>query len=158
MIEIRPATLADLEALLPLVRDYRVFYKRSHDAEHERAVMEANLREKRSAVFVAWKGERAAGFMQLFHYVSTVCLSPTVILEDLFVDPEFRDAGVATLLLEHSLVYAETVGASELHLETAVDNLAAQRVYERCGWSREAKFYKYNAPAEAATLAVREGG
>lgn len=152
MIEVRPADVADLEALLPLVRGYRESYKRVHDGIRERITLEANLRERRCAVFIAWERERAAGFVQLFKYVSTVRLSPTVILEDLFVDPDLRGRGVAPLLLEHSLVYAESLGASELYLETAVDNFTAQRVYERCDWTRETKFFKYNAPAGSVQL------
>jgi predicted GNAT family acetyltransferase len=33
-----------------------------------------------------------------------------------------------------------------MFLETAMDNVTAQRVYARAGWSREGRFYKYNAP------------
>lgn len=145
-IEIRRARVEDLEALLPLVRGYREFYKRTHDARGERATMEAHLRDGTSAVYVAWDGGVAVGFVQLFHYVSTVCLSPTVILEDLFVAGGARGRGIASSLLERGLEYARSVGASEVHLETAVDNFVAQRVYERCGWTREARFLKYNAP------------
>jgi len=42
--------------------------------------------------------------------------------------------------------YAREIGAVGLFLETAVDNLIAQRVSERSGWTKEGRFLKYNAP------------
>lgn len=33
-----------------------------------------------------------------------------------------------------------------MFLETAENNAAAQRAYEQAGWTREARFRKYNAP------------
>ena len=108
--------------------------------------MEAHLRNGTSSVYLAWKHERAVGFVQLFAYTSTVRLAPTLILEDLFVASDARGDGVASALLERSLEHARSLGAAGMFLETAVDNAAAQRVYERCGWTREGQFLKYNAP------------
>jgi len=97
-------------------------------------------------VYLAWDGERAVGFVQIFAYQSTVRLAPTLILEDLFVQPGARGTGVASMLLERALEHARAAGAAGMFLETAVDNAPAQRVYERCGWVREGHFLKYNAP------------
>lgn len=146
MIEIRPADVVDLEALLPLVRGYREFYRQVHDAFGERITMEAHLREKRSAVFIAWDGERAAGFAQIFEAWSTVLLAPMLILEDLFVEPEARGSGIARALVDAAMSYAREAGAAGMFLETAVDNERAQEVYERAGWQRERAFVKFNAP------------
>lgn len=146
MIEIRPAGLADLEALLPLVRRYREFYRCVHDAAGERITMEANLREGRSAVFIAWEGGRAAGFVQIFESWSTVRLAPVLILEDLFVEPSARGRGIGRALIDAAMSYAREAGAAGMFLETAVDNERAQEVYQRAGWEREQDFVKFNAP------------
>jgi GNAT superfamily N-acetyltransferase len=146
LIEIRQAAADDLEALLPLVRGYREFYKQLHDSERERALMEAHLRDGKSAVYIAWEGDRALGFVQIFAYESTVTLASTLILEDLFVIPQARGNGIAARLLDRSVEHARAVEASGMFLETAADNDSAQRVYERCGWTREGHFMKYNAP------------
>ena len=145
-LEIRQATVDDLEALLPLVTAYRVFYRRKPEPRREREFMETNLRERRSTVFLATGAQAGAvGFAQLFQLYSTVWLGPSLILEDLFVAPEVRGAGVAAKLLERAENYARETGAVGMFLETAMDNAVAQRVYERAGWSREDRFYKYNA-------------
>lgn len=146
-LEITRATVDDLEALLPLLTAYRVFYKREPDLRGEREFIERNLREDRSTIFLASDVESGSvvGFTQIFQTHSTVWLGPSLILEDLFVAPEARGAGVAALLLERTEAYAREIGAVGMFLETAMDNVTAQRVYERAGWTREDRFYKYNA-------------
>lgn len=89
---------------------------------------------------------RAAAFMQLFKTHSTVHLCGWWILEDLFVDPAYRHAGIASSLLARALEHVREDGAGGMFLETAHDNLAAQAVYEKAGWTREGRFLKYNAP------------
>lgn len=143
---IRIATLDDLEALLPLVQAYRVFYRREADAQRERAFIESHLRSGSSQIYIAEVAGEAVGFMQLFPTHSTVQLAPSWILEDLFVEPEHRKAGIALALLQRALEHAKESGACGMFLETANDNETAQRVYERAGWTREGRFLKYNAP------------
>ncbi len=146
-LEITRATIDDLEALLPLVTAYRVFYKREPELQGEREFVECNLRQDRSTIFLARdvEGGKVVGFTQLFQIHSTVWLGPSLILEDLFVAPEARGAGAASMLLERAESYAREIGAIGMFLETARDNVTAQRVYERAGWTREGRFYKYNA-------------
>jgi ribosomal protein S18 acetylase RimI-like enzyme len=141
------ASARDLEALLPLVAAYREFYEQRADAIRERALIAQHLDTGTSTIFIARSGGKAVGFAQLFATYSTVWLGPSLILEDLFVDPSARGAGIATKLLERALAYSREISAVGMFLETAMDNAAAQRVYERAGWTREGRFYKYNAPA-----------
>lgn len=146
-LRIDRATPSDLDALLPLVTAYRVFYERPADVDAERPFLERNLGENRSIVFLAKDAETGAviGFTQLFQTYSTVWLAPSLILEDLFVKPDVRRSGAATALLERAIAYAREIGATGMFLETAMDNHTAQAVYERAGWTREGRFYKYNA-------------
>lgn len=143
---IRRATITDLDALVPLVEAYRIFYKQQPDASRERAFVEAHLRNGTSVMYIAEIEGVLVGFMQLFKTYSTVRLANSWILEDLFVTPESRGRGVASELLTRALEHARDDGASGMFLETAQDNVIAQRVYERAGWTREGRFLKYNAP------------
>lgn len=143
---VRRAAGSDVESLLPLVRGYRVFYKREPDAQGERAFIEARLREQSSVIYIAEVDGSAAGFAQLFRTYSTVRLAAVWILEDLFVDPAHRKSGVARALLQKAVEHAKDDGAAGMFLETAKDNAAAQRVYEAASWRRETHFLKYNAP------------
>ena len=146
MLEVVTAAVGDLEALLPMVRAYREFYGQQHDAFSERVFIMHRLRTGSSHILLARDDGNPRGFAQLFPYFSTVRLGPALILEDLFVEPEARNRGIATALLEAAIAHARSVHARVMFLETAVDNERAQRVYERNGWTREAHFYKYNAP------------
>lgn len=146
MTNIRRAQIDDLERVLPLVQAYRVFYKQQPDLERERAFVSARLREAAAAIYLAEIERTACGFVQLFKTHSTVHLANAWILEDLFVAPPHRGAGIASALLERAVRHAQDDGASGMFLETAHDNANAQRVYERAGWTRERHFYKYNAP------------
>jgi GNAT superfamily N-acetyltransferase len=145
-IRVQRAGAADIEALLPLVQAYRVFYEQPPDDPGERRFMLKHLRDSSSAVFLASCEERAAGFVQLFESWSTVRLAPVLVLEDLFVHEAFRNRGVATALMDAAIHFARETGAAAMFLETAADNLRAQQVYERNGWLRETHFLKYNAP------------
>jgi ribosomal protein S18 acetylase RimI-like enzyme len=145
-LSIHLATLEDVETLLPLVQAYRVFYHQKPDSKGEREFIEGHVRKGTSAIYMAKADGSAAGFMQLFKTYSTVHLCPAWILEDLFVHPEYRHAGVASALLSRALEHARRDGASGMFLETAYDNLAAQALYEKAGWTREGRFLKYNAP------------
>lgn len=146
MISLRRANEMDLDAVLPLVQAYRVFYKQQPQSEREREFIQTYLRNNASAIYIASADGTPAGFMQLFKTFSTVHLAPVWILEDLFVDPRHRKSGIASQLLERALQHARQEGASSMFLETAFDNTIAQSVYERAGWTREGHFYKYNAP------------
>ena len=145
-VRVRLAESGDIDALLPLVSAYRVFYRQQPDSSRERAFVESHLRNASSTIYVAESNDTIVGFTQLFKTFSTVHLSCAYILEDLFVRPEYRGAGIATALLERACRHAADAGASGMFLETAFDNKIAQRVYERCGWTREDRFFKYNAP------------
>jgi ribosomal protein S18 acetylase RimI-like enzyme len=75
-----------------------------------------------------------------------VRLAPVLILEDLFVEPQFRRRGIGRSLIDAALAFARESGAAAMFLETAVENERAQEVYEREGWQRERAFVKFNAP------------
>ena len=145
-ITIRHATPKDAPALLPLVQAYRVFYDQQPDPQREREFIEGHLRKHTSVIYLAEADGVAAGFMQLFKTYSTVHLCGSWILEDLFVDPQYRHYGWGRALLSHALQHVRADGAGGMFLETAHDNHAAQALYEKAGWVREGRFIKYNAP------------
>ena len=108
--------------MLPLVTAYREFYEQRADAVRERALIAQHLNTGTSTIFVARCDGNAVGFVQLFQTFSTVWLGPSLILEDLFVDPSARGAGIATKLLERALTYSHEISAVGMFLETAMDN------------------------------------
>jgi len=147
-VRIERADMSDLDDLGPLLQAYRVFYKQHPDPGGEHRFLHERLAKQDSTIFIARSSERAVGFAQLFMTYSSVHLGPSLILEDLYVDPEARGKGIARALLDRAKNHALQLKATGMFLETAHSNRAAQRVYERAGWQPESVLRKYNYPLE----------
>ena len=93
-ITIRQAVLDDLDDIVPLFDAYRQFYKRESDLDAARAFLDDRLQRRESVVFLAFDGEAAVGFTQLYPSFSSVSMAPIQILNDLYVDPSARKYGV----------------------------------------------------------------
>lgn len=148
-IEVVRATIDDLSQIVQLFDAYRQFYKAPSDLEGARRFIQAHLEQQTSVIFLAFgtdeQGERQAwGFTQLYPSFSSVSMKRLWILNDLFVVPEARRAGVGRALLERARQFAEETHAKGLTLQTATDNYTAQAAYEAMGWQRETEFYAYN--------------
>jgi ribosomal protein S18 acetylase RimI-like enzyme len=59
------------------------------------------------------------------------------LLNDLFIDTNYRKRGIGEALLKAAAVFAKNHGATFLQLETAADNYAAQNLYEATGFIKQ---------------------
>jgi len=144
IITVIEAGLDELEAASQLFDAYRQFYGLSSDLAACRAYLRERMAHGESRVYLAYRDDRAVGFMQLYPSFGSLSLRRVWVLYDLFVAPEARRHGVATLLLEQARQLGLDTGANELTLATAADNLKAQRLYERMGWKHDREFYYYS--------------
>ena len=144
--EITHATPADVGDAAPLFDAYRQFYGKAPDVEAARRFLFARLSKNESVLFLARQGEHVIGFVHLYPVFSSVNLTRQWILNDLFVAPEARQLGVGRALTERARELAESTRANSLTLETASDNMPAQRLYESLGWKRDEEFYRYFLP------------
>jgi ribosomal protein S18 acetylase RimI-like enzyme len=142
-VSIIPAEQHHLPVLVPLFAAYRQFYKQSSDAAGAREFLQERIKRQESVVFLAMDAEEAVGFVQLYLSFDSVTMRSVWILYDLFVAPAARKRGVATLLMERARQFAIETKSKGLILETAVDNVAAQKLYERLGWKRDTAFHRY---------------
>lgn len=136
MITIRKALLVDLDGLVPLFDAYRQFYKQEPDSEGARKFMAERLEKEDSVVFMAFEEGRAVGFTQLYPIFSSVGMGRSWLLNDLYVDASARKKGVGHQLLEAAKNWGRETKSRWLMLETAVDNYAAQALYEKNGWHK----------------------
>ena len=148
-VDIRQATIADLDALVPLFDGYRQFYKASCDLDAARRFLADRFHHQQSVVFLAEADGKAVGFTQLYPSFTSLGMARTFILNDLFVAPEARGLGVGKALLAAARDYAAKDGALRLSLVTGHDNHAAQALYEQQGWV-DGKFRTYTIAAGAA--------
>jgi GNAT superfamily N-acetyltransferase len=102
-ITIRPAAPHETPLVLEFIRELARYER----LEHEVSASEAQLREALfgdrpyAEVVFACSGGKPVGFALFFHNFSTFKGRPGIYLEDLFVRPEARGAGIGRELLAH---------------------------------------------------------
>jgi GNAT superfamily N-acetyltransferase len=143
MITIHQATIHDVDVLAPLFDDYRQFYGQRSDVAAARQFLLDRFRHSESIIFLARRDSAAIGFTQLYPSFSSISMARIYVLSDLFVARTARKAGAGRLLLQTAAQFGRSIGARQLTLETATTNLAAQALYDACGWTRDTEFYVY---------------
>lgn len=141
-MEIKNASLSDLELIVPLFDAYRVFYEQSSDFDASRSFIKERFFNNETVIFLALENDDPVGFTQLYKTFSSVSLQPFYILNDLFVSPEFRKKGTGEALLDHAKSFCQKQGFKGLALETATNN-PAQKLYERMGWEKDEDYFHY---------------
>jgi GNAT superfamily N-acetyltransferase len=143
-VQVTRALVDDTETVALLFDAYRQFYQQPGDLDGARAFLAERLGRGESVIFLARLDDgMPAGFTQLYPIFSSTSMRRAWLLNDLFVAPTARRAGVGRALLEHAHAFARETDSKELMLQTAVDNLPAQRLYESLGWQRDNDFYVY---------------
>ena len=132
----------DVDEVAPLFDAYRQFYRQPSDPALARQFLSDRLQREESTIYVVRSEGRAIGFTQLYPMFSSTACTPLWVLNDLYVVPEERGRGVASLLLERAKSLARETGASGVLLDTALDN-PAQHLYEAHGWQQDRAFLHY---------------
>lgn len=147
-IELRPLTREHASAFCQLVIALAEFEKLPPPDEtaQARLVEDALGAKPRIEVWLAFVNEDTApcGYMILVETYSSFLALPTLYLEDLFVLPERRKAGVGGTLLKKVVSLAHERGCGRVEW-TALDwNVNAQQVYEqRIGAKRMSEWLLY---------------
>lgn len=128
---IRPIAARDHEAWRELFTAYGAFYETEFppgvldgvwawlmDADHE------------VSAWVAEADGVIAGFAHLRRLSDTFTAGPAWSLDDLYVAPEFRGAGVGRALIAACAAAAHEAGGGTLRWITASSNSTAQRLYD----------------------------
>nr|WP_299173913.1 GNAT family N-acetyltransferase [uncultured Allomuricauda sp.] len=141
-MEIKKASLDDLELIVPLFDAYRVFYEQNSDCDAARIFLKERFLRNETLLLLAMDNGKPIGFTQLYTTFSSVSMQPIYILNDLFVISESRKKGVGEALLNEAKEYCKQAGYKGLSLETAVSN-PAQKLYERLGWVKDESYLHY---------------
>src|SRR5207248_6313228 len=139
MAEIARVAEGDLIELLPLMRAYCQFYEVDPSDEALLALSRALIAdpEREGVQLLARNGGRAVGFATIFWSWATTSAERIGVMNDLFVAPEARGSGVAEALIEACRAECAARGAGRLTWQTAPDNAAAMKVYDRVGATHE---------------------
>ncbi len=149
-VTIRRATTADLPQLANLFDGYRVFYGKNSDVESAGIFLSQRIENDESVIYVADNEGTLVGFTQLYPLFSSVRMKKLWLLNDLFVDPEFRGKGVSIQLLDRAKQLCRDSGACGMYLETAKSNDIGNTLYPRAGFilNDEHNFYDWDASSQ----------
>src|ERR1700712_633271 len=140
-MEIKRITLAESGLVTGLFNKYRVFYEKESDPVLAEKYIRERLANNESVVFVAMETEDGqlvpAGFTQLYPKYSSVSATKNWILNDLYVDSNYRKRGIGDTLIKTAMHFAKGEGATFVQLETAIDNYTAQSLYESIGFEKQ---------------------
>ena len=150
-LRIRQAAVADLDDLVPLFNEFRVFHGKEPDLAGARQFLLERFNHGESVVFMAHVAGVAAGFAQLYPSHSSTAMARVFILNDLYVRDRARRLGVASRLLEVVEDFAWTFGAVRVSLNVTRDNTRGQALYEARGWQKDHEFFMYHRHNNAAT-------
>ena len=136
---IERVTKTDLTELLPLMRAYCDFYEVAPSDDALLSLSRALLAdpEREGIQLLARIEGRAVGFATIFWSWATTSAERIGVMNDLFVAPEARGTGLAAALIEACRAECAARGARKLTWQTALDNAAAIKVYDRVGATRE---------------------
>ncbi|MBD1379298.1 GNAT family N-acetyltransferase [Metabacillus arenae] len=144
---IKKATIYELDILSELFNQYRVFYHQKPDIEGAREFLNERIINNESVIFLAVTDKESMspmGFVQLYPIFTSVGMNRKWLLNDLFVTEKERRKGAAKNLMNAAKEFALETGASGLLLETGIENVNAQALYESLGYKREEDVYFYN--------------
>ena len=144
---VREATITDVALLAELFDAYRVFYQKESNIKGAEDFLSKRLRNKESIIYIAFDGTKLVGFVQLYPLFSSTRMKRLWLLNDLFVDKDYRNKGTGELLLEKSKDFAVATHSCGLLLETAKTNATANTLYIKNGWELdiEHNFYSWDS-------------
>ncbi|MDB9888724.1 GNAT family N-acetyltransferase [Flavobacteriaceae bacterium] len=141
----RKATKLDIKDLSKLFDKYRIFYENKTDVETAEKFLNQRLQNGESEIFVTENEEsKIVGFIQLYPIFSSTRMQKLWLLNDLFVDENYRGKGVSVLLINQSKKLCKQTEACGLILETAKTNEIGNHLYHKTGFTLDIEHNYYS--------------
>jgi ribosomal protein S18 acetylase RimI-like enzyme len=137
MITIKKATIDDLGLIAPLFDAYRVFYRKESDLEGASTFIEERITNAESIIYLAFSGTEVVGFTQLYPIFSSTRMKRIWLLNDLYINKNYRGRGISKMLLDKSKQLAKDTNAAAVILETEKSNDIGNRLYPSTGFTLE---------------------
>lgn len=141
----RKAQLADVQQLSELFDQYRIFYHKDSDIPAAEKFLTERIENNDSEIFVVENEGKLVGFVQLYPLFSSTRMKRYWLLNDLYVNENYRGKGFSKQLIEASKELAKSTDAAGILLETGKSNDIGNKLYPRCGFEiyDEVNFYEW---------------
>jgi len=137
---LRPATLADTGRLMALMREYYAYDRIPFKEQAIRSGLESLLTDSRHgyALFIS------AGGFEIGYIIVTYCFSVEfggrfALIDEIFLQDGFRRKGIGQETIRFVLDRCSREGVGAIRLEVETHNIAAQKLYEREGFTRHTR-------------------
>ena len=132
-------TTEHLEDLVSLFDAYRIFYEQDSNKEAAKKFLANRITKNESVIYMAYIDTVAVGFTQMYPSFSSVSMNRIYVLNDLYVDKNYRKKGVGSALLNKAKELCKEKNYKGVGLQTGIEN-PAQFLYESLGWEKEPYF------------------
>ncbi|QIY89185.1 GNAT family N-acetyltransferase [Chryseobacterium gallinarum] len=142
----RKAILSDLPELAKLFDQYRFFYHKPSDIPAAENFIRERIENKDSEIFVAEENGKLTGFVQLYPIFSSTRMQRYWLLNDLYVNENYRGKGYSKELINESKELCRSSKACGILLETAKSNEVGNQLYPACGFELydSVNFYEWS--------------
>ena len=142
---IRKANLQDLAQLSQLFDEYRTFYHKTSDFSAAQQFLSERLQNNDSEIFVVEEDGKLGGFVQLYPLFSSTRMKRYWLLNDLYVNSNYRGKGFSKALIECAKELCRTSDSCGMYLETSKENMIGNQLYRSAGFKKydEVNFYEW---------------
>lgn len=142
---IRPATPADVPAVLPMVAKICALHKSWDSAKYGfipnpeqryETWLKKLANQERSVFLVAETASKLVGFIAatVVTEIPIYELQEFAMIHDLWVEAEYRQQGIARQMVLLTMEQFEQMGIKQIRLDTVAANEAARRLFAACGF------------------------
>jgi ribosomal protein S18 acetylase RimI-like enzyme len=145
-MRIRPATAADVPAVVPMVEGLAAFMAERDRAKYEplpqigdmyRSWLTQRAADPRSVFLVAERDPGTlAGFLigTVEREIPIYRLREYGFVQDLWVEPDYRNEGLARQMMTLAVERFGAIGVTQVRLDVLVSNDPARKLFEACGF------------------------
>jgi ribosomal protein S18 acetylase RimI-like enzyme len=145
-MQIRPATPADVPAVLPMVRKLGDLHRRWDPAKYGyvadvesmyRPWLTARATDPRAVFLVADReGRGPVAFLigTVEREIPVYTLKEYGFVHDLWVDEDYRNEGIARQMTMEAVERFRAIGVTQIRLDTAAANEPARKLFASCGF------------------------
>ena len=137
-MKIIQAKITHVDQVVELFDAYRVWYRKDSDKKTAKDFLTERI-EKEDSIIFACENEQGklVGFTQLYPIFSSVRMKRMWLLNDLFVDPNYRGQGISKMLINQAKDLCKKTNACGVLLETEKTNDIGNKLYPATGFELE---------------------